>query len=147
LSSEIGIWEYPQSRRARERGSPVCVWSEGAFARFDDVVDYKFALLPRFLRRPLVQAYYLLGWMDCRLWGPSVNPIQCLQDTAAPIFICHGERDELVPLAEGQALLETYTGPKQHWWVEGASHYNVRQRHHKEYLERLRAFLEDCLRP
>ena len=116
------------------------VWSEGAFARFGNAVDYKFSVLPNFLRAPLIDAYCVLGWLDCRLWVPSINPLDCLDGTTPPIFFCHGERDELVPLREGRMLYESYRGPKQHWWVSGASHYNVRQRNHAEYLYRLRYF-------
>jgi fermentation-respiration switch protein FrsA (DUF1100 family) len=121
------------------------VWSEGAFARFGNAVDYKFSPLPAPLRASLVHLYYGLGWLDCGLWGPNVNPVECLRGVTVPIFFCHGRRDELVPFAEGEALFLSYGGLKQHWWVEGACHYNVRQRNHAEYLGRLRAFLEECL--
>jgi alpha-beta hydrolase superfamily lysophospholipase len=125
----------------------VCgLWSEGAFARFDHAVNQEFAMLPGFLRKPLVAAYYRLGWLDCGLWGPSINPIDQLPGVAVPIFFCHGKQDELVPVSDGQALYNTYAGPKGYWWVEGASHYNVRQQNPKEYLGRLRMFIEDCLR-
>ncbi|HTU22274.1 MAG TPA: alpha/beta hydrolase [Gemmataceae bacterium] len=121
------------------------VWSEGAFARFGNAVDYKFSALPNFLRAPLIGSYCVLGWLECRLWVPSVNPLDCLDGLTPPIFFCHGERDQLVPLREGQMLYTRYGGTKRYWWVAGASHYNVRQRHRKEYLDRLRSFLEDCL--
>jgi hypothetical protein len=121
------------------------VWTEGAFARLSDAVEYKFALLPGFLREPLVRSYYVLGWLDCGLWGPAVNPVDCLRALHVPIYFCHGMRDELVPFAEGQMLYESYAGPKECWWVEGASHYNVRQRHAEEYVRRLRGFLKRCL--
>jgi fermentation-respiration switch protein FrsA (DUF1100 family) len=121
------------------------VWSEGAFARFRNTVDHKFSALPDFLRSPLVDFYYLMGWLDCGFWGPSVNPIDRLNDVRVPILFCHAKKDELVPFTEGQSLYETYQGPKEHWWVEGASHYNIKQRNHQEYLSRLRTFLEECL--
>ena len=47
--------------------------------------------------------------------------------------------------AEGQALFEAYDGPKSSWWVEHATHYDVRQRNRDEYLRRLRLFLEEPL--
>ena len=62
-----------------------------------------------------------------------------------PIYFCHAQEDELIPPEEGQALYAAYRGPKWHWWVENATHYDVRQRNHSEYLERLRNFLEGCL--
>ena len=62
-----------------------------------------------------------------------------------PIYFVHGRRDQLVPFADGQALYAAYAGPKWHWWVENATHYNVRQRNPEEYLHRFGAFLEDRL--
>jgi fermentation-respiration switch protein FrsA (DUF1100 family) len=88
---------------------------------------------------------YALGWLDCGFWAPSANPIERLGHIDVPIFFCHAQADELVPFSEGLALFASHDGPKGHWWVEGASHYNVRQRNHEEYLRRLRGFLDDCL--
>jgi alpha-beta hydrolase superfamily lysophospholipase len=121
------------------------VWSEGAFARLGNVIRHQFAGVPGTLRGPLVHLYYLLGWVDCGLWVPSVNPVEDVRGVAVPIYFCHAEEDALIPVTEGQALYEGYSGPKTRWWVAGASHYNVRQRNHEEYLRRLRAFLEECL--
>lgn len=123
------------------------VWSEGSFARFGNAVDNKFSWVPAPLRGVLVGLYYRLGWLDCRLWGPALNPVERLQGVRVPIFFCHATGDTLVPPGEGQVLYDSYGGPKENWWVEGASHYNVRQRHPDEYLRRLRAFLEGLLPP
>ncbi|MBV9125742.1 MAG: alpha/beta fold hydrolase [Planctomycetes bacterium] len=121
------------------------VWSEGAFARLCVPVEHQFGLLPRCLRGPLVAGYHWLGWLDCGLWVPEVNPVEAVAGTSVPIYFCHGKKDELVPVTEGEALEAAYGGPKEHWWVEDASHYNVRQRHPEEYLGRLRSFIEDRL--
>jgi fermentation-respiration switch protein FrsA (DUF1100 family) len=51
-------------------------------------------------------------------------------------------KDELVPFSEAEALYAAHAGPRWHWWVEDASHDNVRRRNTAEYLCRLRSFLE-----
>jgi pimeloyl-ACP methyl ester carboxylesterase len=121
------------------------VWSEGAFSRFSDVVEDEFAWLPACLRRPLLALYDWLAWLDCGLWRPSVNPVDSLCGVRVPVCFCHGQQDELVPFSQSQHLFETYTGPKVHYWVADASHYDVRQRHREEYLDHLRGFIEDKL--
>ena len=121
------------------------VWSEGSFARFSDVAANQFRWLPAILRGGLMAAYYRLGWVESGFWGPSTNPVECLKGVSVPVHFCHGEKDELVPLAQGQSLFEAYGGPKWNWWVPGASHYNVRQKNREEYLRRLRGFLSGCL--
>ncbi len=125
----------------------VCgVWSEGAFSRFRNVMDNKFAWLPGGLRRVVLRAYWCLGWLDCGFWAPAVSPLDGLKGSSVPIYFTHARNDELVPFREGAELYAAYAGPKCGWWVEGATHYNVRQRNQEEYLRRLRGFIEDSFR-
>lgn len=121
------------------------VWSEGAFARFHQVVDHMFRGIPGWLRDPVLEGSYLVGWLDCGFWGPDVNPIDQLRGVQVPIFFCHGKRDDVVPWSEGCSLYHAYSGPKEHWWVEGASHNNLRRQNEREYQNRLGRFLKGCL--
>jgi alpha-beta hydrolase superfamily lysophospholipase len=139
LGAAVSLQALPQLPDVRG------VWSEGAFSRLCDVVSNYFAWAPDCLRGPFVGGVTRLGWLDCGLWGPDVNPVDCLDGLAVPIYFCHARQDELVPLAAGEALYGAYTGPKWHWWVPGATHYDVRQRNRDEYLRRLRTFLEGHL--
>lgn len=123
------------------------VWSEGAYSTLAGVVGHQFEWLPGWMRRPVLEVYDGIALVDCGFRYRDVQPIRDLQRVAVPIYFCHGCADELVPLTEGQALYDSYRGPKQCWWVENASHYDVRQRNRDEYLLRLRQFLEDCLAP
>jgi uncharacterized protein len=122
------------------------VWSEASFSRLSVTVEHQFAFLPNSLRWPVAEGYYVLAWMDCGFWGPSLNPINGLEGLAVPIFFCHGEKDRLVPCEQGRELYDTCVGPKWHWWVEDAAHYNIRQRHPAEYRCRIEGFVEDCLK-
>jgi alpha-beta hydrolase superfamily lysophospholipase len=121
------------------------VWSEGSFSRLSDVVGSQFTWLPRGLRGSLTGLYRYLAWLDCGFWAPRVSPLDSLRDVQVPIYFCHAMQDELVPFREGVALFDGYAGPKRHWWVANATHYDVRQHNHEEYLARLRTFLEELL--
>jgi alpha-beta hydrolase superfamily lysophospholipase len=121
------------------------VWSEGCFSHLSHGIRSEFAWVPVCLRRPLLALYNGVGWVDCGFWARRIKPIDSLRQVRVPIYFVHGQQDELVPFADGQALYATYGGPKWHWWVENASHYDVRQRHREEYLRRFRGFLEDRL--
>jgi uncharacterized protein len=118
------------------------VWSEGCFGRLADVVEHYFAGLPAGLRGPLVGLYAALSRLDAGFRVGNVNPAEGLGRVTVPVYFCHGRADELVPWEQGVALHDAYAGPKEHWWVDGASHYNVRQRNSAEYLRRLRGFVE-----
>jgi uncharacterized protein len=118
------------------------VWSEGCFSRMENVVANYFQPLPDWIRPALVDLCDAVAWLDCGIKSGDINPLDGLQRTTTPIYFCHGRRDELIPLSEAEALYQAYDGPKWAWWVDGANHYNVRQRNNGEYLRRLRSFLE-----
>jgi fermentation-respiration switch protein FrsA (DUF1100 family) len=42
-------------------------------------------------------------------------------------------------------LYDACSGPKDHWWVEGALHNHLRQQNEQEYRRRLVGFFEECL--
>jgi fermentation-respiration switch protein FrsA (DUF1100 family) len=93
----------------------------------------------------LISACDTLAWCDCGFRLRDINPIYRLHGIEVPIYFCHARQDGLIPFSEGEALYAAYRGPKWCWWVEGATHYSVRQRHRHEYQRRLRGFLEGCL--
>jgi pimeloyl-ACP methyl ester carboxylesterase len=121
------------------------VWSEAAFARFGDVVDHFLTWVPPGLHAPLVRTYEGLGWLDCGFRVSAINPVDSLKETRVPIHFCHGMRDGLIPVSEGMELYASYAGPRDCWWAENATHYDVRKRNADEYRRRLRAFVDKCL--
>jgi uncharacterized protein len=121
------------------------LWSEGAFGWLNHAVRRRLNCVPAFVLKPVVRMYYLLGKLDCNLWVPDINPVDCLAGVHVPILFCHGEQDELAPFGDALALYNRYRGPKWNYWIDGGSHYNLRQRHREEYLARFRRFLQDCL--
>jgi fermentation-respiration switch protein FrsA (DUF1100 family) len=121
------------------------VWVEGCFSRLSHAIRSELAWAPACLRGPLLGLYNALGWIDCGFWARRIKPIDSLSRVRVPIYFVHGQRDELVPFADGEALYAAYRGPKWHWWVENGTHYDVRQRHREEYLQRFRTFLGDRL--
>ncbi|CAN5451520.1 hypothetical protein BH10PLA2_BH10PLA2_03820 [soil metagenome] len=123
------------------------LWSEGAFGWLTHAVRRRLSCVPAPILKPLVHLYYVLGELDCGLWVPDVNPIDCLDEVHVPILFCHGELDELAPFSDALALYDRYQGPKWNYWITGGSHYNLRQRHRDEYLTRFRKFLSDCIGP
>jgi uncharacterized protein len=118
------------------------VWVEGCFSRLENAVEHYLRAVPQPLRGGLVRLCEGLAWLDSGLWAPDVNPVEALRWVGVPICFCHGTADELVPPGEGQVLCAAYNGPRAWYWVEGATHYNVRQRNRADYLRRLRNFFE-----
>ncbi len=57
----------------------------------------------------------------------------------APVLIAHGERDPVVPIAHGRKLFDAAKGPKQAFFVPGASHNDL---HAHGLIDRIAAFLD-----
>jgi uncharacterized protein len=45
----------------------------------------------------------------------------------APLLVLHGERDRIVPVGMGRALLDAAPQPKEGWFAPGAGHENLAQ--------------------
>ena len=62
-----------------------------------------------------------------------------------PLLVIHGERDELIPFAEGQALFKAAPEPKTWYPIPGAGHNDTYLAGGKNYFRRLVAFVGSLL--
>lgn len=60
----------------------------------------------------------------------------------APVLVIHGTDDEVIGFAHGEALYERAPGPKQHYWVRGAGHNDLRYVAGEEYWRVLTRFAD-----
>ena len=57
---------------------------------------------------------------------PDVYPtLRRMHELHAPLFVLHGERDEIVPLSQGRALFEAAPGPKRMHVFPGLGHNDL----------------------
>ena len=63
---------------------------------------------------------------------PSIDRIGDLQ---APLFVIHGDRDDLVPLSHAEELYEAAPEPKRLHVVKGAGHNDLLARAGREWAE------------
>lgn len=68
-------------------------------------------------------------------------------DIDTPLLVVHGERDELVPFADGQALYEAARGVKSWYPIRGAGHNDTYVAGGEAYFRRLAAFAADLAQP
>ena len=60
-----------------------------------------------------------------------------------PLLAIHGEQDELIPLAEGQALFEAAPEPKTWYPILGAGHNDTYHVGGEAYFLRLATFVRN----
>ena len=65
----------------------------------------------------------------------------------APLFVIHGDADEIVPFAQGQAVFAAAHPPKHFWAVQTAHHNDLLYVAGDQYIPRLRAFYNSLRTP
>lgn len=64
-----------------------------------------------------------------------------------PLLVLHGERDELIPFAEGRALFQAASEPKSWYPIPGAGHNDTYLVGGDAYFHRLATFAADFTKP
>ncbi len=63
-----------------------------------------------------------------------------LPQVRCPILVIHGTSDTIINIKHGRKLHESYQGPKQSFWAEGADHNDLSYVAADEYLKALQNF-------
>ena len=63
-----------------------------------------------------------------------------IKQVRCPVLIIHGRQDEVIPFWHGERLFELANEPKTHFWVDGASHNNLKVVAGPEYGKTLLSF-------
>lgn len=101
--------------------------AQSSFTSIPDMAALTFPFVPRFLVRTQFASLDKVG----RLTLPK-------------LFV-HGNADELVPLAMGRRLYDAAAPPKAFYEVPGADHNDLVYIGGAPYLERIRAFVAECV--
>ncbi len=99
---------------------------ESAFTSIPDMARAAYPFLPPV--GPLIRTRY--------------ETLAKIPKLTLPLLILHGERDEIVPLAQGRRLFEAAGGPKRFFVVPGAGHNDTYAAGGEAYWRVLREFLE-----
>ncbi len=95
------------------------------------------------LESPLASLSHMAGQVIPFL-GPLVahgfNTERRIADIHVPLFIIHGDADEVVPFSQGQAVFQRAKEPKTFWRVPGAHHNDLLYVAAGDYVKRLREF-------
>lgn len=97
------------------------------------VLESTFTSLPDIAAR-------VYPWLPVRAVMRSQFPnAERIATYKSPVFISHGDQDELVPLEHGQRLFELAPGPKEFFPIPDGTHNDPRP---QRYYETLRHFLQ-----
>ncbi len=129
-------------RAAGEDTRIRAVIAESAFTSLREQIDASFTAftgLPAFPFAPMVVT---VGEWIIDVNQDAVRPLDSIARIAPrAVFIIHGARDPIMPLAGAHALYRAAREPKQLWVLDDAAHGDVWFYHHEEYERRVLEFL------
>lgn len=78
-----------------------------------------------------------------RMLESRFDALSRIPEVRSPVLVLHGDRDDLVPVELGRKLFDAANEPKSFYLIEGASHNDTHLVGGRQYLDALRAFIED----
>ncbi len=122
------------------------VVADSAYAAFVDAVRSSFRQVVHFPHYPFgPMALRMAKWL-MRVDPQQLRPLDSIGLIAPrPVFIIHGEDDDIVPVRHASLLFKAAGEPKQLWVAPGAHHVGARDLYPDEYANRVDAFLRDAL--
>ncbi len=112
----------------RECGALVL---ESGLSSAGDMAGAVFPWMPRFVRG---------------LTKNKLDTVGKLPRVGCPVFVAHGERDTVIPNAQGRMLFEAAREPKRLQIVEGAGHNDLSNVGGEKYIDSLAQFIRDFVR-
>jgi fermentation-respiration switch protein FrsA (DUF1100 family) len=105
---------------------------ESGLSSASDMAAVVLPWLPRFLHR---------------LTRNKLDSVGKLPRVRCPVLVVHGERDDLIPVAQGRALYAAAPEPKSLIIVPGAAHNDLSVVGGAKYLDTVAAFIRDSIKP
>jgi uncharacterized protein len=68
---------------------------------------------------------------------------QILQKVTAPVLVLHGDRDQVIPIANGRRLFDSIAGPKQFVTIHGGDHNDLAPSDPVVYWRAIERFIAD----
>ncbi len=124
------------------------VVADSAYASFVDAVQYSFRVVGHLPTYPF--AALALRWVK---WLTRIDPndlttVDSVRMIAPrPLFLIHGQADEIVPARHATLLFKAAEEPKELWLAPEAWHVGARDLYPDEYFERVECFLRQALAP
>jgi dipeptidyl aminopeptidase/acylaminoacyl peptidase len=137
---------------AAQESCPVrAVWADSPFASLRRITEEfvrKVTRLPEVVLSPVLWSAIQVANYRGKFDVESVDPLKLAAQIKCPVFLVHGDQDELIAIEHSQDIHRALGGDKEIWIVEGARHAkSIRHRRAKrEYAERLTKFFTEKLK-
>lgn len=131
---------------AADDPSIAAVVTDCAFARMEDMVEQRFAVLPPVLRAPIAESVRHWGVQWSGAVVADVDPEAAVRAWhPRPLLVIHGDRDRVIPPEHGERLAAAGGSDAELWMVPNAPHVGCRRVAGGEYSRRVTGFFRQHL--
>jgi pimeloyl-ACP methyl ester carboxylesterase len=118
-----------------------CMVLDSPYGSLERMLDHRFSVFGPFAWLP-AQLLRGTGGLWLGRWLTAMRPEEGVKAFAPrPLLVLHGAADRTIPVAEGRALFEAYTGAKESWFQEWG-HTAARWEDTEAWTARVTGFLE-----
>lgn len=111
-----------------------------------DILSYQMKKIYRVPRFPLIYTSSILCKVRAGYFFSDASPLEAVRRTTKPILFIHGEEDRFVPLDMGHKLYKNCNSNKKRIYIaKGANHGNSYFMDKKEYLKKVKEFLDEVI--
>ena len=94
------------------------------------------------LHSALMSGLRVIRDVDKTSWYDIFPNVDTIRKATSPIFVIHGTMDEEIPIRHGYGLVEAAPVRYDPWFVEGAGHNNIEVHWRREYVAKVKEFLD-----
>ena len=120
----------------RSLGSAVAVDVATRYPAYGLILESPFTSVSDIAKR----SFRFLPWG--RIIGIRYDSLSKIRGISGPLLVLHGDRDDVVPMENGQRLFRAAPSPKEFYVVEGAGHNDTYTVGGEEYFATLRRFVD-----
>ena len=116
--------------------------ADSAYTSGADILSYQLESIYNLPALPLIPITSLITELRADYTFYEASALEQAAKNTRPLFIIHGEADELVPTSMAEELYEAAGGDKMFWTVPDAGHVKAYTIATQEYQEQLKEFIE-----
>ncbi|KAA6389176.1 MAG: putative alpha/beta hydrolase family protein [Streblomastix strix] len=120
----------------------VGIGCDAPFGSFDDFLENYVRLVSHKINENLVLKVWELVQEKIGIEKGEIIPIRDAQNAKAPLFIGHGESDNLVPISHSEKIIAAYGGQEKHLLRFKGDHNSKRP---QDFYDQLSAFYKKIL--
>ncbi|WP_341357692.1 alpha/beta hydrolase [Rossellomorea sp. y25] len=119
--------------------------ADSGYTSLKEELTHQLRYLYRLPPFPIMEVTSLVTKVRAGYTFSEASALEQVKKNQLPLFIIHGDQDELVPTEMANRLYEATNGMKELWIVPGAGHTEGFTVEEEEYKKRVKGFIEKVM--